>query len=277
MQSQRRAEPAQAAGPLRRAGRRRRPGEASERGGFTLQSRHPLSVDHIRSAAYHARAARALEREEIALPGQADYVGHRATVIAAVLCATSFVESAVNEMFEDAIDNEFALRERGLTPEGIAAIGRTATGLGDARIPALQKYQLALAVCEEEPFESDAAEFAEVRSVFWLRNRLVHYSPEWDVIMSPDEIKPLEYERRFKGKFPESPFAQQARLEREELRLSGKEVPFFPTRCLSHGCAAWAVRSVLGFSDTFHERLGITPRYEPDRAWLNPTDAPVVG
>jgi hypothetical protein len=40
---------------------------------------------------------------------------------------------------------------------------------------------------------------------------------------------------------------------------------FFPNRCLSADCAAWALNSVIAFLDNFYQRLGMPSRFETYR------------
>ncbi len=44
--------------------------------------------------------------------------------------------------------------------------------------------------------------------------------------------------------------------------FSGSGNPFFPDKCLGHGCAKWALESSVEFADAFFSRMGIVPRHE---------------
>ena len=44
--------------------------------------------------------------------------------------------------------------------------------------------------------------------------------------------------------------------------LAGKNVPFFPDKCLGHGCAEWAIMNSIIFTDEFFRRLGLPVPYE---------------
>jgi hypothetical protein len=44
--------------------------------------------------------------------------------------------------------------------------------------------------------------------------------------------------------------------------MRGSGNPWFPDKCLGHGCCAWAVRSVIAFADDFFGRIGVEPNYQ---------------
>lgn len=52
--------------------------------------------------------------------------------------------------------------------------------------------------------------------------------------------------------------------------FTGKGNPFFPDRCLSHGCAVWAWNAALSFCDEFFDRVEVQPVYGSFRQLLTP-------
>jgi hypothetical protein len=44
--------------------------------------------------------------------------------------------------------------------------------------------------------------------------------------------------------------------------LAEKNNPFFPDKCLGHGCAEWALINSVIFTDEFFRRLGLPVPYE---------------
>lgn len=62
-------------------------------------------------------------------------------------------------------------------------------------------------------------------------------------------------EKRLTGKFELSPFLPDGDT-------------FFPKRVMSHGCAAWAVRTAVLFRDVFSTAAGIDNRFEPYKSRL---------
>lgn len=90
-----------------------------------------------------------------------------------------------------------------------------------------------------------------------LRNGLVHYPAEWRVGVGATEEAPRGLATKLKGKFPENPFMPKGN-------------PFFPDRCLGHGCTAWAWKSVFELMEKFCEQARVTPIYDDVRGQLNP-------
>jgi hypothetical protein len=44
--------------------------------------------------------------------------------------------------------------------------------------------------------------------------------------------------------------------------MKGSGNPWFPDKCLGHGCAEWCIRSVTELADQFFERIGVEPNYQ---------------
>ena len=71
----------------------------------------------------------------------------------------------------------------------------------------------------------------------------MHYRREWVEIraggaaVAHSETHAEKFELLLKDRFAENP-------------LAGKNLPFFPDRCLGHGCAEWAVTTSLSFTDS---------------------------
>ena len=84
-----------------------------------------------------------------------------------------------------------------------------------------------------------------------LRNMLVHFKPEWD----NDQKKHKEVEKKLKGRFELNPFWP-------------KNNPiFFPFKCLSHGCANWAVGSSMRFILQFFALIGLDSETDLFKIW----------
>ena len=78
----------------------------------------------------------------------------------------------------------------------------------------------------------------DVQYLIAIRNKLIHFIPEWD-----NDFKyftKLENDR--KDRFTDSPFFS-------------KENHFFPYRCLSASCASWALKTVHSFSKIFESHV----------------------
>jgi len=233
-------------------------GEESE-----IRFRDCFSVRYIQSAGLLCRLAYAVEQEsrKTGTTPEDARLRHEAFVLSAVLSSVSFLESTVNELHADATDEEFAaLDEKHGTL--LRTIGRQWHNPKNFdRAPLLTKYQTILAIAGQPGFEEGDQAFANVRDLIEIRNHLLHYTREWVVI----------HQRRSPGREPESisdHFELMLARKFAINPLAAKNVPFFPDKCLGHGCAEWAVLNCIIFVDEFYRRLGLPVPYEGIREEL---------
>ena len=176
---------------------------------------------------------------------------YRSFIIGAVLSSVAFLEAAFAELQSDAAD-----------PTGVLAVGLTATErsalseelsqLGH-KAALLDRYQVALRALGKPMFARDRAPYRQVSLLIQLRNYLIHFPAEWladtghDSEPLPQADQPL-IERQLKGELPSTKFAW-------------KEQPFFPSHCLSAGCALWAAEASLRFRQEFSARAGTVMKH----------------
>ena len=206
------------------------------------------------AAAFFARQSAQLEREHQDRDSVTSEVfsQHRAYVTGCIFSAVSFLEGQINEVFTDAADDKrdfihnlgdriFALAEMWELD-----VPRTAA------YSILRKYEIALALAEKEAVDRSGMTYQDTKLLIRLRNALIHYEP----MSSTSSAKSSQdEEQRFRGKFALNP-------------LTGSKTPFFPERCLGHGCAKWAVESSVRFVDHFCSKLGIEPVFDSIRSSL---------
>jgi hypothetical protein len=112
------------------------------------------------------------------------------------------------------------------------------------RRPLIDRHNLYLWHTGQKRFDSGKAPAQPMADLIEMRDALLHFRPEWH-----DERKRhARLADRLDGKFPTSPF------------LTVSE-PFFPRRCMSHGCAAWAVRSARDFADAFAGAICVKSKF----------------
>lgn len=222
-----------------------------------IRFRDCFSVRYLQSAALLCRLAYAIEQEYRDAGDITEEIRlrHEAFVLNAVLSSVSFLESTVNELHADAIDAEYppADEEHGAL---LRTIGREWHNPKNFdRAPMLTKYQTILAIAGRPGFESGDQAFANVRILTEMRNYLLHFSREWVVVR----------DRRVPGRHPESTSDYFEELLTRKFAVNpfaGRNVPFFPDRCLGHGCAEWAILNGIIFVDEFFRRLGLPVPYE---------------
>lgn len=216
--------------------------------------RHYLGAQHILSAALFCREALALEGSAPRNPPGELHTRHRAYVIGAVFAAVAFMEGTINQLFQDAHDNNLGYL-KGLDPRAIQAMAAM-WGHGvprTARYRVLEKFEIALTLAGKPQLPSGSAA-VDAAALITLRNALIHYEPEWikaDSIRAAGD-KPHKLEGRLRGRFTENP-------------LTSKGSPFYPDKALGHGCAEWAVNTALAYSDAAHAALGLKPIYDAMR------------
>ena len=226
-------------------------------GKVSLKMRPNFSIRHIRSAAKFVKWSAEIEKDYLGRPKEftADSrVEYEACVVGCIFILVAFLEATVNEVFADAEQNANHLLEHLdlNTVTAVAAHWKDQKKL--RRLSTLEKYQLALELSHKTPLNPDQSPYENARLVVRLRNALIHYHPEWLAAGSDAEYM-NDLGRSLYGKFPPDPF------------MTGGN-PYFPDKCLNHGCAQWAIDSCLQFTDEFFSRMGVTPRYDSIRPLL---------
>ena len=237
-------------------------------GTITIRSRAYLSTYHLRAA---VRLAADSGNAEIVFRGdpapmrgrpaqeiQDALFEHRGYVTGAILAAVAFLEALINELFLDVVDYESAESELApsaqLTPvHQLPPAGRERMAKmwpdGIEKLGILRKFEAALTLTEKQAFNRGAAPYQDVPLLITLRNKLVHFQPQW----SGGEAD-RNFEQKLERKFSLHPWFE-----------GSPGNPFFPDKCLGHGCAGWAVSTTLQFADEFCAHIGITPNYHTFR------------
>ena len=109
----------------------------------------------------------------------------------------------------------------------------------------LHKYKSFLKTVVETEIEASIID--EAGLLINLRNKLVHYKPEW---ISTDPNKKHHMRSKLEDKFEGSKLYE------------GTRNPFYPDKCLGSGCAEWTVRTAEKFADNFYQQLNIRPPYK---------------
>jgi hypothetical protein len=104
--------------------------------------------------------------------------------------------------------------------------------------------------------DKGAAPYQDAWLLVQLRNALVHYKPEWIIGAAPVAVR-HEFEKKLANKFALNPF-------------TGAGNPFYPDKCLGHGCAKWSLMSSIAFINEFYVRLGMSAPYDSSAPRLRP-------
>lgn len=216
----------------------------------TMRSRVNLSFQHMQEAIHLMELSKDCEAANSGKTfADGDFSNHhRAYVVGAIMTSVASVEARINEFYLDATDN---LLGSILDTGSQALLAELWKVVDEKRFPILQKYQIALAAIERSKFDTSTRPYQDVDLLIDLRNMLVHFKPEWD----NDQKKHRQIEEKLKGRFELNPFWP-------------KDGPiFFPFKCLSHGCASWAVRSSMNFILKFFALIGLDPETDLFKKW----------
>ena len=226
----------------------------------SVASRVYFSIQHIQSAALFARHAYGIEQNYNGVFSDKLFFQYRAYVTGSILSSVFFLEAAINELFADTVEtnSEIVKKLNPATTQLMAAMWKLEVPR-IANFKILQKYQIALTLAQKPIFEPGAPLYQDVNLLVKLRNDLVHFKPEWIKLPSSDDFGPDDihrYEKMLCGKFSPNPLASQGN-------------PYYPDKCLGHGCAEWAVNSVVKFTDEFFSKMDLIPPYNHVRNRLN--------
>jgi hypothetical protein len=222
-----------------------------EVGAIRFSMRHYFSTYLLWCAEDNAARAGAIEAEH---DGRSRFdIKHQGHVLAAILSSAAFLEAMINELYRDAHDGH------GVTDDGYIAPMEKSTRdalaelwLGSNEgynLQALEKYQLLLFVAGHERLPRGEQPYQDAALLVQLRNAIAHYQPENVAADAPAKVG-----QHLTGKFADNAL------------MRGAGNPWWPSHCLGHGCAQWAWRSALAFSDAVVDTVGVVPNYRRHRA-----------
>ena len=198
--------------------------------------RSNLAIHHLMAAAYYARKSGELEREHAGKNFGEFWDEILWNVSAAVLFGAAALEADANEIFSYP-ELSFPESDPLLIDQIWALVEMDSI---------LDKYDMALFLKRKQHLDKGVIAYQDADSLIKLRNALVHFKPEWN-----DEKKAhKKLEQRLSGKFPLSPFLPT-------------DAEFFPKKCMSHGCAEWAVRTAFAFRTAFSTDSGLPDKFAP--------------
>ncbi len=223
-----------------------------------IEEKSLFSFAHIQSSALFSRYAQKIELDYDGKFSDELIAQHRAYVTAAIFSSVAFLEAQINEFFTGV--NDVHLKSNFSDPHK-KNFELAWSIIGHRRIWCVEKYNIALKCAEKPKFESQSQIMQEIGCLRELRNKLVHYEPRWFSVLHNNlpTKNTREFEIKLVGKFKTNP-------------LTGEGNAFFPSKCLSHGCARWAIENSLAFSDEFFTRMSIPKPYEHIRKRLQPYD-----
>lgn len=219
---------------------------------FYIRSKTYFSIQHIQSAALFTRNANRIEKKYDGVFNNDTIIEHRAYVTGAIISSISCLEASINELFSDMLECECIRNEKkyeNLNDDIILALSDSwKKGVPKtAKYPIIKKYEIAMELAKVKPFKNELF-CRDAWLLTKLRNSLIHYEPEWVDAHSNESYEEHEFEKLLSRKFSINP-------------LTGIGNSFYPDKCLSHGCAEWAVQTVITFIENFSDKLNILPSF----------------
>jgi len=187
---------------------------------------------HLKAATIFRDHLIKLEAEYADQPFRSFFEEIRSYGSACIMSSAASLEALINELF---IAHNTPLR---------AKVGNFESDFwgrwGIERKKILEKYQTALKMLDAPQLDQHSAPYRDAWALIELRNALVHYKPTWD----PERNRSVELAEVLKDKFALSPFP-------------GATTDFVSERCMSAGCAKWAVASCVALINEFDARTNL--------------------
>jgi hypothetical protein len=224
---------------------------------ITVKTRHYFSIQHIQSAALFARMCYQIEQSYDGTYSSELMADHWSYVTGAIFATVSFLEATINELFADAVDHpdgELASYLEASTRQLMAEMWKLEIPR-TSRYKTTEKFQIALTLARKPLLDLSRSPFQDVETLIIIRNNLIHFEPVWTEVEAKKAHKRILNLQQEK-KFAFNPF----------IAASGN--PFYPDKCLSYGCAKWAVDNGIRFAEDFFSRLGIPVLFDQVRGRL---------
>jgi hypothetical protein len=166
-----------------------------------------------------------------------------------IMTAAASLEALINELFlepgalhNSVVDFDKFFWGGEVTKKTLFLCKRKALATGLEREPALKKYRKAALILSSSTLSKTDPQYMAAESLIGFRNYLVHFKPLWD-----EDRRNVQLEQRLVGLFQTSPFVESG-------------ASFLAMQCMSGGCSAWAVSTVVDFVKYFGQRTGVNPK-----------------
>jgi hypothetical protein len=194
-----------------------------------------FALQHLTAATIFRDHVIALETQHVGEPIGPFYDELRSYASACIMSAAASLEALINEFF---LAHGSSLRDKLTDFE--QEFWDPKKGIEGER--PLEKYQIALDKLGASRFVRDKPPYIDADALIELRNALVHHKPTWD----PARKRRVRLDQLLAGRFEVSPFKES----------SGDLVSI---KCMSAGCARWAVETVFAFMHEFIARTDLDP------------------
>jgi hypothetical protein len=215
----------------------------------TADSRYTFTGQFLESSALFVRRARTIEAQSNAQSDHATRCEHRGLVSSVIMQCVAALETEAHETCVHG-------------PSSYLGSNGTDSTARDFLLPvaefvdgqsALTRFDLILHLLKRRPLDKGSNPYQATVLTVRLRNELVHYKSRWGTEMERNKLQAALHQLGH----PPPPFTDPS-------------MNFFPHRCLSAACAAWALASVVEFLESFYAALGVPSRFKDYRSRLVP-------
>ncbi len=217
----------------------------------SISSQTYYSIQHLQVAGYFVCRAERLERR----CNVTSHNGSLDTLIAgysasSLFTTVAFLEALANELFADA-----AQKDGGhLSPIQNSLITLIANlGKSEAvqKSKVTEKFDILLLAAQKKPIPKNCNPGQDLATAIRLRNELVHYKAEWFDVGTPGMARPRNFldsklPQQIQGRF-------KPRSGAVGMRADG---------WLGAGCASWALKRAVQYTNQVFAELGIKPIYD---------------
>jgi hypothetical protein len=221
-----------------------------------LGIRDYLSLSHLWAACYLARGAASVERADDGLPSRSER--HFAQIVAAIGAAADFLDGTVNELIQDARDDNPGGPTQHMTPAQRTAVATTPPLADLRRSGVLDKYDIAASAAGVLPIARGLRVGQDADLLLAVKNALSHSVPETVTTVADDAsaLTVQQMEQRLRMlKLPRNPFA-------------GPGQPFFPRMVATHRLAAWCCDAAMTYVEAYFRLFNVPPPFEHMRPSL---------
>lgn len=182
-----------------------------------------FALQHFKAACLFQKQVEAIEHSHRDQEFGAFFEIIRSYCSGTILSSVAALEALINELFNSPTSRLYQLKDN---PDRVDFPQNKNPEI-------LKKYQKALRLLEKNSIDEDGSIFCEAKYLIFLRNHLVHFKPVYD-----EKHEHVKLKNFLGGKFALSPFPD-------------KGADFFTMKCMSAGCADWAISTTKSFIEEF--------------------------
>lgn len=219
---------------------------------FSVAFWNDMSLVHLQLADKLTDCIQNLEENRV--PGEfnsMEATDSHAYAVGVVMSSVAYLESNINELFEKNSDGfQAKINKLNQLEESIDKCKNWWGNDKNKRSTVIHKYNTFLKLNNKSKISSKSLLFKDINNLIFLRNQLMHYTPEW-VSRENEEGKGVHIaiSEKFEGKFPISKFYENSNN------------PFYPDKLLGYGSSKWILNQVCDFSKEFYRKFEVEAPY----------------